>query len=684
MANEPRTTDLVNLYHATPVKGPVDFGIGELGSHFADNPDLSRRAMKLLGHKDYRILEAKVNLGNVVTVPEQESFFGAEDLVTNLLDQGSITSEQASEFFDSIDRVQAGDHPAVDRAWEALEKAGIYGGDALDKQAETEFLRPLLKKWGIDTIRYWNTYDAHGELGRFKDLESVAKELELGTQPSWSYIVVDPERVDSSKEHKPGVPAVIDAASAASQLARFGADDSRPKGLRGGLGSLKRAPWFALAQMFWENLTPKQREVAEQYGKDAYGSFEDAWKAASAWSRRNRFPTGVEGGLQWAMDLLGFSDSEPEEDSRLKAFQRLASQQRGDPETAMKDAQETMGGGVLFKAIEYTGDLTNRMADKYDFFGGYGYDVGNKIRTVLQSLRSEYGFGKQYRESIRNEALYRGISEKEQQDASTKALQKYADAHKKLKVFNEPQKWARDAAVALGEQRFGDAENLLSKLENLIQTDPDSLLRDLPSGRDMSEAYREAAGRFDPDFEGEQPKKLLIMGCSAGKNPVECAVEASKLYKGGLWNVLNKNLGGADKVPEAIGGAGIDLHILSAKHGLIPADELIENYDQLLTKGRASEILGDKKMTQNISDVLGRYEPENVFVAAGKDYRELIKKTMNREYPTFQGARGIGDQRKQLKEWLARNVRPRSTDLERKAAGGFVDRPLYEDARMIG
>ena len=299
-----------------------------------------------------------------------------------------------------------------------------------------------------------------------------------------------PRSTDKSK-----LPAVIDAASAASQLARFGADDSRPKGLRGGLGSLKRAPWMALAQMFWENLTPKQREVAEQYGKDAYGSFEDAWKAASAWSRRNRFPTGVEGGLQWAMDRLGFSDSEPE---------------------------------------------------------------------------------------------------------------------------------------------------------------------------------------------GEQPKKLLIMGCSAGKNPVECAVEASKLYKGGLWNVLNKNLGGADKVPEAIGGAGIDLHILSAKHGLIPADELIENYDQLLTKGRASEILGDKKMTQNISDVLGRYEPENVFVAAGKDYRELIKKTMNREYPTFQGARGIGDQRKQLKEWLARNVRPRSTDLERKAAGGFVDRPLYEDARMIG
>ena len=70
--------------------------------------------------------------------------------------------------------------------------------------------------------------------------------------------------------YKSKLPAVVDAASAASQLARTQADDPRPKGLRRGLGSLKRAPWMALAQMTWENLTPKQREVAEQYGKEAY------------------------------------------------------------------------------------------------------------------------------------------------------------------------------------------------------------------------------------------------------------------------------------------------------------------------------------------------------------------------------------------------------------------------------
>ena len=79
LADEPRPldkpTNLLNLYHATPVEGPIDFSIGELGAHFSENPDLSRRAMTLLGHEDYRILETKVDLGNVVTVPEQESCF---------------------------------------------------------------------------------------------------------------------------------------------------------------------------------------------------------------------------------------------------------------------------------------------------------------------------------------------------------------------------------------------------------------------------------------------------------------------------------------------------------------------------------------------------------------------------------------------------------------------------------
>ena len=308
----------------------------------------------------------------------------------------------------------------------------------------------------------------------------------------WQEVPVSDLR-ETRPTDKSKLPAVIDAASAASQLARTQADDPRPKGKGSvfrGVGSLMRSRVFPLIQavQMGYKLLPEDKQVAG-----------DVLDYLEKTKTHELF--GLEkSGLEYFKDFLGLSDSEPEEDSRLKAFQELANLQRQEPETAMVEARNVLGGGVLSFAIEHTGDLTNRMADKYDFFEGYGYDVGNKVRKVLSTLRNEYGFEKEHRDNIRSNADYDGISEKELQDASTKALQKYADAHKKLKVYNEPQKWARDAAVALGEQRFGDAEKLLSKLENLIKTDPNSTLWDLPSGSEMSESYREAAGKFDPEY----------------------------------------------------------------------------------------------------------------------------------------------------------------------------------------
>ena len=53
------------------------------------------------------------------------------------------------------------------------------------------------------------------------------------------------------------------------------------------------------------------------------------------------------------------------------------------------------------------------------------------------------------------------------------ALKRYADAHRALKVFNEPQRLARDAAVALGERDFRKATRLLEQLKT-IAADPEA------------------------------------------------------------------------------------------------------------------------------------------------------------------------------------------------------------------
>ena len=89
-------------------------------------------------------------------------------------------------------------------------------------------------------------------------------------------------------------------------------EEPRPKGkLRRGIGSLRRAPWFALAQMAWGSFSPEQRKAAEDWAIQAYGSLEAAYDAVQAWTGRRDFPKGGAGGLEWVKDLLGFDDQKP-------------------------------------------------------------------------------------------------------------------------------------------------------------------------------------------------------------------------------------------------------------------------------------------------------------------------------------------------------------------------------------
>ena len=158
-------------------------------------------------------------------------------------------------------------------------------------------------------------------------------------------------------------------------------------------------------------------------------------------------------------------------------------------------------------------------------------------------------------------------------------------------------------------------------------------------------------------------RQLLIMPCSATKSPAECAIKAAERYTGSLWQTLNTTLGHEDAV-KSLNNIGVDLYVLSAKHGLISADELIEDYDQRMTKDRQLEILGDEKLSTNIRNVLKNYPEEAVYLGGlGKDYKKLIENVMGKEYPQDKNSRlprGIGDKRKALKEWLQafrRNLR---------------------------
>lgn len=150
----------------------------------------------------------------------------------------------------------------------------------------------------------------------------------------------------------------------------------------------------------------------------------------------------------------------------LAAFNKTAHAQRRRPENAMNDAQAALGGGLLTYLIEHVGDLTNRMmkVGYYDIEAG-GYE---KVAHALHTLRHP-GFYREWWENVDNNARSTATPRYEYWARAKNALQRYADEHRKLRVYNQAQFAAREAAVALGELRFVDAVTMLEYLEALTQ-----------------------------------------------------------------------------------------------------------------------------------------------------------------------------------------------------------------------
>jgi hypothetical protein len=151
-------------------------------------------------------------------------------------------------------------------------------------------------------------------------------------------------------------------------------------------------------------------------------------------------------------------------------FTKLADAQRNKPEVQMVKTQKLMGGGVMNVAIEHTGDLTHRMSERVTAdTRGYSY-VKDKVDKVLSYLQHDYGFEKEFKENIDNSAKFNNKDLIVFRSQVETALQQYANEHKVLPTFNEAQKVAQEAAIALGERRFKDAENALLTLQKHLSS----------------------------------------------------------------------------------------------------------------------------------------------------------------------------------------------------------------------
>lgn len=173
--------------------------------------------------------------------------------------------------------------------------------------------------------------------------------------------------------------------------------------------------------------------------------------------------------LGWAC-LESFGEADYED------FKRLAKEQRGEPEKAMKAIQRSQISQLYGYVAEHLGDIINRMAQDPDFFKGYHDAVKDKLHRVLRNLRQPYGFEKEVLEQIESNLDYNQSEnnwKNETEDSLLKKLKRlsrnYAKAFNVLTTYNDAQQHAKEAAVAFGNWHFDDAIDHLEILEKYLK-----------------------------------------------------------------------------------------------------------------------------------------------------------------------------------------------------------------------
>jgi hypothetical protein len=122
-------------------------------------------------------------------------------------------------------------------------------------------------------------------------------------------------------------------------------------------------------------------------------------------------------------------------------------------------------------------------------------------------------------------------------------------------------------------------------------------------------------------------------------------IPAIDLYDGPLFRTLRRAV--------ALSCEPVDVWILSAKHGLVPASELLSPYDEQLNVARASELT--TRVREQWTHGPGRAHWNSMLVAVGAVYEQALTQIWPMLSPTIavQISRGtIGRRASTLRRWL--------------------------------
>lgn len=146
---------------------------------------------------------------------------------------------------------------------------------------------------------------------------------------------------------------------------------------------------------------------------------------------------------------------------------------------------------------------------------------------------------------------------------------------------------------------------------------------------------------------------LLIMPCSGMK--LDRPAPAGELYTGVMWQSLRAYF-------RATGLAPTCMAIISAKHGIVLPDQVIEPYEQRMDEARAQELRRQAaEQAQRLAPLLDKRPARDVVIAGGRLYRGValdVLAALKHRGLVEQSANvrctegGIGTQRAQLTAFL--------------------------------
>lgn len=151
----------------------------------------------------------------------------------------------------------------------------------------------------------------------------------------------------------------------------------------------------------------------------------------------------------------------------------------------------------------------------------------------------------------------------------------------------------------------------------------------------------------------DNAKRLLILSCSRRKRPDPAPLQAIERYDGPMFRVLRRFLAHSPQESQML-----DVFILSAMFGLIPASKAIPPYDLQMTKRRAAQLRPE--VHTRLERIFEHTTYKEMFICMGGLYREVLSgEEWHPPGLVIKVAEGsFGKKLASLRDWLHRGPPP--------------------------